>query len=55
MQSVDQVTFLPRTTCASRQVFTCMDANRDGVVTEEEFVHYCTTNNSYTASLLVLP
>ena len=37
------------------QVFSYMDTNKDGVVTEEEFMAYCTSNNNYTNNLLVLP
>lgn len=37
------------------QVFSSMDTNRDGVVTEEEFVKYCTTNRHFSSNLLVLP
>ena len=37
------------------QVFSYMDTNKDGVVTEEEFIAYCTSNNNYTNNLLVLP
>lgn len=37
------------------EVFSYMDTNKDGVVTEEEFMAYCTSNNNYTNNLLVLP
>jgi len=37
------------------QVFASMDTNRDGVVTEDEFLQYCSTNLNFTNNLLALP
>ena len=37
------------------QVFTCMDSNRDGIITKEEFVNYCSNTNNVSRNLSVLP
>ena len=37
------------------QVFSTMDTNRDGVVSEEEFLAYCSSNHVYAANLSILP
>ena len=36
-------------------VFTCMDSNRDGIITKEEFVNYCSSTNNVSRNLSVLP
>lgn len=37
------------------EIFSNMDSNRDGVVSPEEFYHYCSTSSSVSQSLCVLP
>ena len=36
-------------------VFSCMDSNRDGIITREEFVNYCSNTNNVARNLAVLP
>ena len=37
------------------QVFSCMDSNRDGIITKEEFVKYCSDTHHVSRNLAVLP